>query len=152
MAKLERIKQIMEMSGVDTLVVVSIPLTSDLMKVSRDFFPPYFKGWCAATTHQIPELYGIQEMELADAYEALDTVWFSRASFAIVDCPLEMVQRFCLALEARTNTKPDSENELFVFKITLEKGKVAKRTIVTSVQSVFPELPPPHRTNAQASI
>jgi hypothetical protein len=153
MAKLKRVQQIMEMSGIDTLTVVSIPTNSDLLRVSRDFFPPFFKGWCAATTDLIPEIYGIEEVELDEAYEALDTIWLSRASFAIENCPLEMVQRFCLALEARNNTKPDSENELFVFHITRENGtSVAKRTIVADVRSIFPELPSQHLTTSQASI
>lgn len=153
MAKRENIKQIMEMSGINTLVVASLPLVSDLTSISRDFFPPYFRGWCAALNVQIPEIYGIDESELDDAYGELDTIWLSRASFAIVNCQMDIVQKCCLQYEARTNTKPGDENELIVFKITLEKGAgVAKRTIVTKVQSVLPELPLPHPTTVQASI
>lgn len=120
MAKLHRVKQIMEVSGIDTLVVISIPLASDLMVVSRDFFPPYFRGWCATTIHQTPKLSGIQEMDLKDAYEeAPGDIWYSRASFAIESCPVETVERFALEYEARTNCQPGDENELIVFSITL---------------------------------
>lgn len=153
MAKLKRIQQIMEMSGIDNLCVVSIPLSSSMMRVSSDFFPPFFRGFCAATTDTIPEIYGIEEVELDEAYEALDTAWLPRASFAIENCSLEIVHRFCLAMEARNNTRPGDESELFVFNITREKGAgVVKRTIVADVRSVFPELPSPHLTTAQESI
>lgn len=141
-------------SGLGSLIVISIPLTSGLTDFSFDFFPPYFRGWCSSSIHQIRETIGIHEVELDETFEGADTdMWFSRANFMIENCPLQTVELFAREYETRTNCKPGDENEIIVLNIALKTDSTASQQgINASVRPATPELSFQHQTIAQASI
>ncbi len=152
--KLSRAIEMHKASGLDSLIVISIPLTSGLTDFSLDFFPPFFRGWCSSSIHQIPETLGIQEVELDEYFEGIDAdVFFSRASFMVENCRLETVEQFAREYETRTNCKPGDANELMVLNISLKTDATSSRQdINTSVRPATPEPSLQHQTNAQASI
>lgn len=147
---IQKLFEALKASSRDHLTVISIPLSSDLMDIGRDFFPPYFRGWCASTIHETPETFEVNELELDEVYEELIAdIWFSRVSFMIENCSLETVEQFAREYEARTKCRPGDPNELIVFKISLKpETSLSSEGITTAVLPAPPKLSSLIRTSA----
>ena len=113
MTTLRTALEVLETSGADTLVTVTIPLSNELMVEGPDSFKSYFRGWCAFCFIQVPSS-DIQQIELEDAvYEKIDMdVWFPNATFWIANVHLEDVKTFAKMQEDMFAIAPGSPDEL----------------------------------------
>ena len=154
MTSLRTVPEIFETSGVNTLVAIAIPITCALMDFGEDYFPPYFRGWCASA---VPDLRvsSIEEIEVPEvAYVGADLIaGVPRVIFMVEDCPLEIVQNFSQAFEDRNAVGPGDDNELIVLNISRESViYVPQSSTSATEQPVAPELSIANPPNAQASI
>lgn len=111
--------QVLRESGLDSLVIVTIPLSNELMVEGPDSFTSYLRGWCAFCFIQVPAS-DIQQIELEDAvYKKIDMdVWFPNATFWIANVQLEVVKTFAKMQEDMFEIGPGDPDELIVLEIT----------------------------------
>ena len=111
-------KSILEASGSEQLLAIAISYECGLMNVDLDYFPLFFRGFAFM---QHPD---VRVTEIGDALPP-EAATSPKAIFAIENCPLETVQRFCKEYETRTNCAPDTENELIVLQISATQSAAA---------------------------
>ena len=65
MTSLRTVPEIFETSGVDTLVAIALPITSELLDFSQDYFPQFFLGWAACVAPEV-QVSAIEEIDIPD--------------------------------------------------------------------------------------
>jgi hypothetical protein len=150
MTSLRTVPEIFETSGADTVIANAIPLTSDLLDFSQDYFPPFFRGFCACAVPHL-SVSAIEEIEIPEiAYVEPDMIArVPRVIFMVEDCPLEIVQKFTQAYEGRHATGAGDDNELIVLNLSrVSVIYVPHSSTSAAEQPVAPELPIAHPPNA----
>lgn len=120
------VESLLQASGLETLNTIAIPHTSHLLAFDPDYFPSYFRGWCAATGLDV-QVLEVQDVGLPTA--AYDTphlvASLPRASFAVMGCAFDILEDFCKKYEARLAIGSGDADELIVLRISLEPGSDA---------------------------
>ena len=142
--------QLLEKSGLDSVVAISVPISKDVMMMGVNVFPMYFISWAFWTQITDAKVTEVEDQIPPDLMDTPGDSQIPRAMFAIENCSFEDVQQFARTWEKLHAIAPNDPRELIVMEILREPAKddLHQDTTVTA-QTAAAASVPQFPTNAQ---